>query len=77
MSDQRKLFQAPPCWIDLGCSTTNCHKYRVFVSGVKLMVCTNSWHEACQQLRYESDKAWVRDNSVVVDVTEPLWIAES
>ena len=77
VSDQRKLFQAPPCWIDLGCSTTNCHKYRVFVSGAKLMVCTNSWHEACQSLRYESDKAWVRDNSVVVDVTEPLWIAES
>ena len=76
ISDQRKLFQAPPCWIDLGCSTTNCHKYQVFVSGIELVVCTNSWHEACEQLPYDSDRDWLRANSIVLDVSEPMWISD-
>ena len=74
VSDQRKLFQAPPCWIDLGCSTTNCHKYHVYVSGVKMIVCTNSWHEACQKLKYKTDFEWLQANSIVLDVREPMWL---
>ena len=72
--DQRKLFQAPPCWVDLGCSTTNCHKYQVFVSGKKLIICSNSWVEATAELRHPSDREWLRVNSVVLKVQAPMWI---
>ena len=30
---QKKLFQSPPTPVRLGCSTTNCHAYDVFISG--------------------------------------------
>ena len=39
---QRRWFQAPPCWIDLGCSTTNCHKYQVWVPGMMMIVASNT-----------------------------------
>ena len=72
--DQRKLFQGPPCWVDLGCSTTNCHKYQVFVSGIKMMICTNCWDEACEKLRHASDREWLRANGLVLKVGEPMWL---
>ena len=71
---QRKLFQAPACLVDLGCSTTNCHKYQVFVSGVMMIVCSNTWSTQLQRLTHAGDAAWLRHNSVLVEVHEPLFV---
>ena len=40
--NQRLLFQGPPCFIKLGTSTTNCHAYDVFVSGIRFIICSNT-----------------------------------
>ena len=66
---QRKLFQGPPCWVDLDRGTTDCRKYQVFASGVEMIVCTNAWAEGVASLTPESDRAWLRDSSILLDVT--------
>ena len=70
---QRRLFQAPPCMVDLGCSTTNCHKYQVFVSGVMMVICSNTWREEVAKLENKGDMQWLEANSFIVDVHLPLW----
>ena len=65
---QKKLFQAPPVDVRLGCSATNCHAYDVFVSGVAMMVCTNTWFDDLDELKKPSDRAWLEANSIVVNV---------
>ena len=71
---QRRLFQSPSCLLDLGCSTTNCHKYQVFVSGIMMIVCSNTWSSQVQQLEHAGDAEWLYSNSIVVHVGEPLWV---
>ena len=70
---QRRLFQAPPCFVDLGCSATNCHKYQVFVSGIMMMVASNTWTQQVVALKHAGDRQWLGANSFVVNVMEPLW----
>ena len=71
---QKKLFQSPPVRVMLGQSTTNCHAYSVFVSGIGMMVCSNTWTEQLQLLS-DRDKSWLEDNSMVADIgRERLWI---
>jgi hypothetical protein len=70
---QKKLFQAPAAEVLLGASATNCHSYKVWVSGKRLVVSTNVWRAQVQQMP-AVDAAWLDANSVVVDITTPLWI---
>ena len=71
---QKKLFQAPPCMVELGCSTTNCHSYKVLVSGIRLVICSNGWSEALGNMKSQADKDWLNDNSFVLDVkSTPMW----
>ena len=65
---QKKLFQGPPCFVELGCSSTNCHAYKVLVSGTRLVICSNGWTEALDMMPKESDRQWLVDNSFVVNV---------
>ena len=65
---QQKLFQAPPCFVELGCSTTNCHSYKVLVSGIRLVICSNGWSEAVASMSSQADKDWLNDNSFVLNV---------
>merc|ERR1712051_441429 len=55
---QKKLFQAPAVPVRLGMSTTNCHAYSVFVSGVGLMIASNTWISELQDLTREEDREW-------------------
>ena len=71
----RKLFQAPACWVDLGHSPTGRDVYRVFLNDSVLVVASNSWLATCWELPLESDREWLRANAVVVTVSEPLWVA--
>ena len=65
---QKKLFQAPPCFVELGCSTTNCHSYKVLVSGTKLVICSNGWTEQVSKMKLDADKSWLHHNSFVLKV---------
>ena len=62
---QKKLFQGPPCFVELGCSSTNCHAYKVLVSGTRLVICSNGWTEALDMMPKESDRQWLVDNSLL------------
>ncbi len=72
---QKKLFQAPPTAVRLGCSTTNCHAYDVFVSGVAMIIASNTWKSDLAQLGRKEDAEWLKKNSIVVEVgSQPLWV---
>ena len=69
---QRKLFQAAPAEIQFGCSSTNVYSYTVCLYKIKLILCTNTWNSAIQQLPH-ADAEWLQANSVHVHVDRPLW----
>ena len=53
---QKKLVQGPPCFVEMGCSTTNCHSYKVLVSGIRLVICSNGWSESVANMKSQADK---------------------
>ena len=72
---QKKLFQSPPCFVKLGMSTTNCHSYDVFVSGTMMVICSNTWQEDLESMKKPGDRAWLVENSIVVNVgADKLWL---
>ena len=71
--NQKKLFQAPSCFLQMGSSTTNCHAYNVFVSGTGLVVCANTWMERLRCLS-PADQEWINSNSVVAHIDDQLWL---
>ena len=60
--------------VRLGMSTTNCHAYSVFVSGVGLMIASNTWLAELKELKREEDREWLSTNSVLVHVDSPLFL---
>ena len=60
--------------VQLGASSTNCHAYEVFVSGVGFIVCSNTWMEQVALLS-PADQEWIGSNSIAVHVDEELWAA--
>ena len=68
----KKLFQASVGWVTLGSSPTNTLTYKVCVHQ-KLLVCaTNVWETELEQLSH-ADYDWLKENSVVVKVSKPLY----
>ena len=70
---QRKLFQAPAVEVELGCSTTNCYRYRAFVSGVRMVICSNTWVQDAARLEPLALQDWLRQNSFVLQISEPMF----
>ena len=70
---QRLLFQAGTSFVALGCSSTNCFSYTVYVHRVRMVLCSNTWAEELAALTSE-DRDWIRRNSVVQEISEPCWI---
>ena len=72
---QKLLIQGPPDFVSLGCSTTNCHAYQVFVSGIQFVICSNKWLSEVENLECVEDREWLRANSIVLDVGKvPMFI---
>ena len=69
---QRKVFQAQSAPVQMACSTTNCHSYRIFVWRKKMVLASNNWEASLKRLG-TADPAWIEDNSILVCVTEPMW----
>ena len=70
---QKKLFQCPATEVLLGCSTTNCHAYEVFVSGIGMIVCSNTWSEEIATMS-PADQDWLAANSIYMKVSSPLFV---
>ena len=71
---QKKLFQAPLAPVTLGQSATGRFAYSVWVHAKLLVVASNVWHHDVHELR-KADSDWLAANAVVLDVSEPLWLA--
>ena len=75
IAQNRKLFQCPACFVDLGFSPTGAMTYSVMVNKAVMVVCSNRWDEQLNLLD-KGDRAWILGNSVVVHVDKPLWVME-
>ena len=75
VASNRKLFQAPAAWVDLGHSPTGRDVYRVYLADSVLAIASNGWHSQLRALPSAEDRDWLRANSVHVLVTEPLFVA--
>ena len=69
----KQVFQAGLDEVMLGQSACNEHAYSVWLYAVPMVVSTNNWLLGAT----EEDAAWLRKNSVVVDVTEPRWMEQN
>ena len=69
----RKVFQHPACWIDLGHSPTGQHVVHVFLNDACSIIATNSWQTEVEKLSPE-DQEWLAANVVVFNATQPLWM---
>ena len=69
---QKKLMQCPPALVTLGTSGTNAFAYKVWVHQKLFVISTNTWHEDLKKMN-KGERDWLVANSVLVDVTAPLW----
>ena len=75
---QKLLMQCPPCLVKLGQSSTNCHAYDVFVSGIMMIICSNTWASDVDNLRKKGDRDWIKENQVYYNTgSEPLFFLDS
>ena len=73
VSEQRKLFQCPACWVDLGATAGGHLVYKVWLNDVIMVINSNRWSEHLDKLP-AVDKAWIEANQVLVKVTESLFV---
>jgi hypothetical protein len=71
---ERKLFQCPACWVQLGASPTGSHVYKVWLNDTVMIVGSNTWTEQLQHTP-KADADWIEANQVLVKVQKPLWKA--
>jgi hypothetical protein len=72
----RKVFQHPCAFVDLGHSPTGQHIKKYWLGDCVSIVATNVWnHELAVMPSHDRD--WLVANSVVVPVDTPLWEANS
>ena len=69
------VFQASIDGVVLGQSQCNEHAYRVWLYGVPLIISVNDWMEGIPEGSEEGK--WLQKNSVLIQVTEPLWKSSS
>ena len=74
VASNRKLFQAPASWVDMGHSPTGRDVYHVFLNDAVLVISSNRWSERVNQLALQSDRDWVEENQVLVVVTAPMYM---
>ena len=74
--NNRKVFQAPPGWIELGHSPTGRDVYKVFLGDTVLALNSNKWTEELERIagKSPSDHAWLVKNAVRVEVTANMFI---
>ena len=72
LEKHRDLLQASKRDITLGHSGTNRFTYTVNLYRVKIIITSNEWYDELEKLS-EKDQAWVRGNTVMIDIDSPTW----
>jgi len=70
---QKILFMGSPFKVKMAGSSTNIFSYEICVLGKRLMIARNSWSRLLHQVDFEGAE-WLRNNSVHVVQTSPLWV---
>ena len=73
VAKNRKLFQAPAAFVDVGHSPTGRDVYWVFLNDAALVISSNKWSEQLNQIP-AGDRDWIEKNQVMVVVTAPMYI---
>ena len=69
----KKLFQAPASFVQLGCSTTKCHTYEHWLHQTAMVITSNTRPMDKLLLRSDADREWLDANSVVLQVREKMY----
>ena len=59
----------------MGHSATGTLVYKVWANDALIVIATNRWAAALEELVKE-DREWLQANQVYVHVTQPLWVLE-
>ena len=68
----RKLFQHPACWVDMGHSPTGQHVVKVWLNDAVSIIASNGWEDDLRRMPH-GDSQWVLQISFVYHVVRPLW----
>ena len=68
----KRLFQGKSGMANCGSSATNVHAFQLCTWGLRIVLTANDWSLRCASLSVP-DQEWLRDNTVAVEVLEPLW----
>ena len=71
--NNKRLFQGPPAKVVLGSSQTNKFTYQAFVFRKRFVICSNKWKQQLKKVS-KQDRAWVKKNTIYINVKEPLWV---
>ena len=71
IADNRKVFQHPLVYVEIGHSPTAQHVKRVWLNDAVSIIASNDWEEELAKLSADA-REWVLTNAVVVKVTSPL-----
>ena len=70
----KRVFQCLPFFAAVKQSPTQIHVLKVMLSGIRLIVTTNTWFRDLRKVS-RGDRAWLSDNVYVVRIREPLFRA--
>ena len=68
----KRLFQGHQLAATMVVSPTNRDSYRVCLHGIGLVIASNTWQDELKQMKNQ-EVCWLDANSVVVEVTSPLY----
>ena len=71
MLKHKQLLQANADGALLGQSKTGCYAAYCWLYQVPLIISTNHW--LTEEEEKDPDSAWLKENSVVVTITTPVW----
>ena len=71
--DNKKMLQGPEAPLTMGDSATGMHSYSVQLNGMKMVICSNTWHEELTTGFGEADLTYLKKNFIVVDCKDQLW----
>jgi hypothetical protein len=71
----RKVFQHPSCFVELGHSPTAQHVQQYWLNDCVSIIATNRWFEDLQQIRSQQDQRWLGQNSIVLSVDSPMFLS--
>jgi hypothetical protein len=74
--NNRKVFQHPACWIDLGHSPTGSHVSYHWLNDAVSIIASNRWHEDLQSMKSESDKEWLDANAEILVIDKHMFVID-